>query len=297
MTNENVVFEENFGILDSFLKNLDLESIRNKYHQLKMFENIDFDKSEKKHFLIEMDKYKFGSVMEFDDFCDVFIAKNKKSLRNKMVNAIAPNTDVFGEARKNVSNQLIQPNAMMFFMWQHIRARIYRMWFSVLTEMHAAMGADLVSKGKGIEHSIVNHVDLDVVGIDFVVIRGDNAYPCQIKKESFSKVARGKDNSKENFARKTLNDRAIVEFNRVLNKVVEKKDWIIHKSCVIKYGVVAKDNMFYRIDTKTSSIGDDKPEYVKFKEDFNYLTIEDNGIVLFEPVAFNKLLQKEILCG
>lgn len=294
VTNNNHlhILKHQFQMFDSFMKTLDLDSLRNKYGAYKALEGVDFDKREKTQFLMSMDCYVQGNAMEFEDFCDNFIYSHKNSLIKKIATHYAPENEA---DYTNMVNQLKQPNSMMAFIWTHMRGRIYRMWASVLTEKHATMGLKVATANDTSIH-IIDDVTLDSMGVDFVIVKNKIAYPCQIKKDSHTKIARGKGNGKDNFSIVEMSEKNkdnLLTFMRAEHSNIQID--AVQNTSIVKYSVISKDALIYKIDTKTAMRGDEKPEYKKFKQELPYLTLETNGMITFEADAFLSLLKKQIL--
>ncbi len=126
--------------------------------------------------------------------------------------------------------------------WEHIRARIYKKWCSIITETQCvyAILTHLEKSGKNWE--ISSSAELDGIGIDFVILTSV-AIPVQIKKISFSRIAQKKKNNDENFSKFTLSNRA----QNVLNQELVKlgKDYKIDNGVLVKYGLKTNNEFPY----------------------------------------------------
>ena len=174
---------------------------------------------------------------------------------------IAPKDDKLFNYLKNVMR-----NQRNNDLWMHIKARIYKKWCSIVTEMQCVYSLTEGINSLQKKWEIIVSPNLDAVGIDFVIVKENNEiYPFQIKKDSFNPYAQKKYNSKENFDKVELKKRALKELMTELdnNKIIGN----IHDLIILKYGVTSNEEMPY-----------------------SYLRKANNGFVYYDA----KLLTEEI---
>ena len=166
--------KERFLKFDSFVKTIDLEKYRLKYAHLKIVEmdlprNIQALKTLYKYYWQEVD---LNDIPDFDRYYELYYNEHKNDIEAfRIKTEMCPHCFAKG-----------------------LKARIYRTWASIVTQIHAGYVAECVF-GKG---SVTMNEDLDHQGKDFVITYKGKILPIQVKKESKrpeARIQRNGDNS------------------------------------------------------------------------------------------------------
>ncbi len=218
---------------DKFLKTVNLKGYRKKYSHIKIVE-MDLSKDiQAIELLYKMywDKKKFIS---FDDFYKKYLKEKKEAIEKFKIKTTMCN-DCFKRG---------------------LKARIYRTWAGLITQIHAGYVAESVF-GKG---SVDMSRELDSMGADIRVKYKGRFLNYQVKKTSFSGV--------------------------MSRRPLSRKKKIKGENIDIKYEVPACLS-----DPKTKK-GEFRKPYLRFLEDKRTKAFE-NGFVVFTPYTF-KGKKKEI---
>lgn len=151
--------------------------------------------------------------------------------------------------------------------WNHIKARIYKQWCSIVTEMQCAYAIVEGAKINGYQWQVISSAQLDCAGVDFMLVVNNvdeiKIYPFQIKKDSRSVYVQTKHNAKENFEQ--------VEIKKKQKKSIEdqlkqlKLVGVLQPLTILKYALPKNNKLTY-----------------------DYLAMSDNGFVYYDN---NKLVQ------
>ena len=218
---------------DKFLKTVDLKDYRKKYSHIKIVE-MDLSKdiqAIKLLYKVYWDEKKFIS---FDEFYDRYLKEKKKQVEKFRIKSTMC---------KNCFSR-------------GLKARIYRTWAGLITQIHAGYVAESVF-GKG---TVLMSEELDHYGADIRVEYKGRFLNYQVKKTSFSGV--------------------------MSRKPLPRKKRIEGENIDIKYEVPACLS-----DPKTKK-GEFRLPYLRFLEDKRTKAFE-NGFVVFTSYAF-KRKKKEI---
>jgi hypothetical protein len=134
------------------------------------------------------------------------------------------------EANRVLSNMMHNPQNEN---WMHIKARVYRKWFSIMTEAQCTYAILRGIDKLNLNWKVISSPEMDGMGIDLAVVTSSQAVPIQIKKNTNSKYAKDKDNSAENFSRKPLFSQAA----RVLKEHLKHFNQPQADILIVKYGL------------------------------------------------------------
>jgi hypothetical protein len=144
----------------------------------------------------------------FENFWVWIKRKHGTALSIMLAKFIAPNDGKMAAYLKNAMSHKTDHD-----LWLHIKARVYKKWCSIVTEMQCVYAVVEGVKKLNLNWEVIASPELDAIGIDFaIVINTENKkvfYPIQIKKDSFSVYAQQKHNAKENFDIVELKKKAI----------------------------------------------------------------------------------------
>lgn len=127
--------------------------------------------------------------------------------------------------------------------WNHIKARVYKKWCSILTEMQAVYAVVEGCKKQKLNWKVAASAELDAMGVDFVIITKDEAIPVQIKKDSFHQQISHKQNSKENLSRFDITKKATALIQKEIAK--NKLNVTVVEGLLLKYGLPQKGTPAY----------------------------------------------------
>ncbi len=144
-----------------------------------------------------------------------------------------------------------------------LKARIYRTWASLITQIHAGYVAESVF-GIG---TIKQGTDLDHKGIDILANYKDNEIKIQIKKDS-------KRPEISRMHKAISNDSGIYN---IWYAVIDQKDY---------------ENPYYVIKSKAGQLRDKIKPFIKYNPETGTLDRYDNGFVVFTKREF-ELIKKE----
>lgn len=218
---------------DDFLQSVDLKSYREKYGRIKIVE-MDLPKDIQAIELLYKVYWELKSFISFDDFYKIYL-KDKKVHLEKFRLKSTMCEDCF---------------------YRGLKARIYRTWAGLITQIHAGYVADGVF-GK---ESVSMSAKLDSQGADIRVEYKGHFLNYQVKKTSHSGV--------------------------MSRRPLPRKSKLDGESIDIKYEVPTCLS-----DPKTKK-GEFRKPYLRFLEDKRTKSFE-NGFVVFTPHAFEQK-KKEI---
>lgn len=217
-------------LFDNFVKSINLEKYRNQYAHIKIVEmdlprNIQALKSLYKYYWSDVD---IQHIPDFEEYYELYYADCKDDIKTFRTKT---------EMCENCFNK-------------GLKARIYRTWASIITQIHAGYVAEKVFGNGTVEMNDV----LDHEGKDFVITYNGKTISIQVKKETHRPEARVQRKDSKNI---------ITLFYCVPNK----KDF---------------DRPYY---VKTHKI---KPQLLDFIQysDNGILNRYENGFVVFTEKAF-----------
>ncbi len=142
--------------------------------------------------------------------------------------------------------------------WEHIKARVYKKWCSIITETQCVYALLSFTEKSNKNLDIISSAELDGVGIDFVLMfENSSVIPVQIKKISFSRIAMSKKNNDDNLSRFNINNRAMNLIKKEVEKVTDK--YSVDSGVLVKYGLKNNNEL-----------------------PFPYLKEHDNGFIYFD---------------
>lgn len=183
------------------------------------------------------------NVPSFEEFWDWMRKKHGTDLSIMLAKFMFPKDEKSANYFKNTMR-----NNRNSELWMHIKARVYKKWCSIVTEMQCVYAVVKGVNEAKLNWDIIVSPELDAIGIDFVVVKkeeNDNniVYPIQIKKDSFSVYAQSKYNALENFDNVPIKKKALQELTKELEKQKLKAE--IKDLTILKYGVTRTDDLPY----------------------------------------------------
>lgn len=156
----------NFEKFDNFVKTIDLEKYRLQYSHIKIVEmdlpaNIQALKTIYKYYWSEID---LDNIPDFDKYYELY----------------------YNDCKNEIELFRIKTEMCENCFKKGLKARIYRTWASLITQIHAGYVAEKVYGKGSVEMSDV----LDHEGKDFVITYNEKTIPIQVKKETHRPEAR-----------------------------------------------------------------------------------------------------------
>lgn len=218
---------------DNFVKTIDLEAYRKKYAHLKIVEmdlprNIQALKTLYKYYWTDVD---LNHIPDFEEYYECY----------------------YKECEQDIEKFRIKTEMCRDCFNKGLRARIYRTWASIITQIHAGYVAEAVFGNNTVDMND----ELDHQGKDFVINYKGKTIGIQVKKESKRPEAR---------IRRSSDDSTIT----IRYCVPQKKDF---------------ENPKYK---KTGEIKPQMLDFISFSQD-GILDRYDNGFVVFIKKTFEDL--------
>jgi hypothetical protein len=213
-------------LIEKFLKTVDLQGYRKKYSRIKIVE-MDLSKDIQAIELLYKVYWGERKFLPFDDFYDRYLKEKKKPLEKFRLKSTMCK-DCF---------------------YRGLKARIYRTWAGLITQIHAGYVAESVF-GDG---TVSMSAELDSRGADIRVEYRGHSLNYQVKKTSHSGV--------------------------MSRKPLPRKSKLKGEPIDIKYEV---PNILSNPKTKK---GEFRKPYLRFLEDKRTRAL-DNGFVVFTPETF-----------
>lgn len=229
----------------TFLKNINLENYRMKYATVKILEqdlpkNIQALKTIYEQYWENKDN--LSEPRNFEDFFDnVYFPTHKEEIKTFWYtkSGFGQHCDCFNRG---------------------LRARIYRTWASLITQIHGGYVALSITGIQDVQMSET----MDRNGVDFRIILPNKHIDIQVKKKTGRKeIARMDDKSSKNPS---------IRYVRYL--VPTPKDYA---------------NPYYIVKKKAGQLRDSVKQFIKFNPEGTLDRLE-NGFVIFTPKAFTDLL-------
>ncbi|MBO4694838.1 MAG: TaqI family restriction endonuclease [Clostridia bacterium] len=234
-------------VFEQFLKTVDLESYRERFTHIK---TVEMDLPPKIQALdtiyeIYWDKSKNGATNppSFDEYYDYYYTKNEAEINNFW------DTTGFGKECDCFKRGL--------------KARIYRTWASLITQIHAGYVAETVFGKDTVEQSTV----LDHNGIDILVKYKNNDIKIQVKKDS-----KRPEISRMHGAEKNENGYFYIWY-----VLVQPSDYA---------------NPYYVKKPREGQLRDSVKAFVKYNKENGTLDRFDNGFVVFTTKEFELIKQE-----
>ena len=195
------------------------------------FEVPNLDQDVKLSVLTRLSTENWRDVPCFTSFWKWFKTKHGTQLAKQISQHMFPKDE-----RSRVYMVNCMRNNQSHDWWDHIKARVYKKWCSILTEMQAVYAVVNGSKDLELDWKVLASAQLDAMGVDFVIIAGDKAVPVQVKKDSFHQQISHKQNNKENFSRFEVNKKSTKLIQEELDK--EKLNKVtITQAILLKYAL------------------------------------------------------------
>lgn len=236
---ENVVFNQDF---------IQYRGMTTKYSA---FEEPNLPHDIKMSILKKLSVTNHLNLPNFESFWLWTKKKHGTDLSIMLSKFISPEDEKFSTYLKNAMSR--DSNHKL---WLHIKARVYKKWCSIATEMQCVYAVVKGIKQKNIDWKIVASPELDAIGVDFAIIMKKQdllmIYPIQIKKDSYNVYAKNKLNNKENFEAVEIKKKALLVIKQELEKL--KINAHINDLTILKYGLSKNGKMPYSY-LKTSENG------------------------------------------
>lgn len=232
---------------ETFLKEINLAEYRERFTRVKTVEmdlpiniqaldtiyEIYWDKSEKES----------SMPLSFDEYYDYYYSKYKKAIETFW------STTGFGKQCSCFQRGL--------------KARIYRTWASLITQIHAGYVAEKVFGKDSVEQSTI----LDHQGIDILVNYKNNEIKIQVKKVS----------KRPEISRMYKTETSEEGYYNIWYVLVSPSDY---------------DEPFYKIKSKAGQYRDSVKAFIKYNSENGTLDRFDNGFVIFTTKEF-ELIKNE----
>jgi len=121
----------------------------------------------------------------FHDFWVWFRKNHGMKLATQMSKYLFPGEDPEGQKTINKMR-----NNKSHAFWNHIKARIYKKWCSIVTEAQCVYATVQGIEKESLNWKVLASAELDAVGIDFVIVNEEEVLPIQIKKNSYSNYSK-----------------------------------------------------------------------------------------------------------
>ncbi|MDR3306715.1 MAG: TaqI family restriction endonuclease [Endomicrobium sp.] len=151
---------DRFKKFDNFIKTIDLDSFRKKYSHIKIVE-MDLPRSVqvlKTMYRVYWNEADLSNILNFEECYKIY----------------------YNELKDDIEKFRIKAEMCSVCFGKGLKARIYRTWASIITQIHAGYVAETIFG----EASILMNDELDHTGKDFIVSYNGKTIPIQVKKES-----------------------------------------------------------------------------------------------------------------
>lgn len=224
--------------LENVIKSHDFKTFLGFTSTFRGFEGPNLDNQVKMSLLKKLSTENWRDVPCFVSFWDWFRKKHGMQLATQICTFMYPKDEK--ERQKNINRMR---NCSSHDWWDHIKARVYKKWCSILTEMQAVYAVVAGSSTAKLKWDVVASAELDALGVDFVVVTDQAAYPIQIKKDSYSKASMHKQNNCENLSRFSITKKAQKLLEEELNKHYDNMP--IEQGILLKYALPHKNQPAY----------------------------------------------------
>ncbi len=257
--------------VNNFLKvvfSQDFEQYYGMTNTYKCFEEQNLTAEIKASVLKKLSVTNHLNVPSFEEFWNWIRVKHGTQLSLMLTSFIYPRDEKKATHLKNVMRNNRDDD-----LWMHIKARVYKKWCSIVTEMQCVYAVAEGVHNNSLNWTVLVSPELDAIGIDFVVVKEvegiKKVYPIQIKKDSFNAYAQKKYNALENFDKVSIKKKALQELNHELEK--QKIKAHIESITILKYGVTRNDELPY-----------------------DYLKRSENGFVYYDSKLLTDALDKNL---
>lgn len=222
--------------------NQDFQQYYGMTNTYKNFEEQNLTNEIKSSLLKKLSVTNHLNVPSFEKFWEWMRKKHGTELSIILARFIYPKDDKSFTKLKNSMR-----NSHNHELWMHIKARVYKKWCSIVTEMQCVYAVVKGIHDAKMNWEVLVSPELDAIGVDFAIIvpfkNGNKVYPIQIKKDSFNPYAQKKYNSLDNFEKVSVKKKQEVELNKELLK--QKITAKIEYMTILKYGVTRNDDLPY----------------------------------------------------
>jgi hypothetical protein len=227
---------ERLNKFDNFVKTINLDGYRKKYSQIKIVEmdlprNIQALKTIYKYYWSDIN---IDNIPDFEKYYDLY----------------------YGELKDDIEQFRIKTEMCKECFNKGLKARIYRTWASIITQIHAGYVAEDVFGNSSIDMND----ELDHAGKDFVITYNSKTVPIQIKKESKRPES------------------------RILRQSSKNNGFIVN----IKYCVPNANDFKNPRYKKTNEIKPQMLDFIAFSQD-GILDRYQNGFVVFTDKVFKDI--------
>lgn len=230
--------QEKIQALESVIQCHDFKTFLGFTSTYRGFECPNLDNDVKLSLLKKLSTENWREVPCFVDFWAWFRKKHGMQLAIQICSFMYPKDE---KSRQKAINQMRASKDHDW--WDHIKARVYKKWCSILTEMQAVYAVVKGSEHFGLNWQVIASAELDAAGVDFVIVTDKSAVPVQIKKDSFIKQTHHKQNSTENLCRFDSTKKAKKLIQNELDK--NSIDLDIDEAILLKYALPVKDEPTY----------------------------------------------------
>ena len=224
--------------LENVIKTHDFKTFLGFTSKFRGFEIPNLDNEVKMSVLRRLSTENWRDVPCFTSFWAWFRKKHGMQLATQICKHMFPENEKTCQSMINCMR-----NSTSHDWWNHIKARVYKKWCSILTEMQAVYAVVSGSKKLGLDWRVIASAPLDAMGVDFIIITKDSAIPVQIKKDSFHQQISHKQNNKENLSRFDITKKAMKLINEEIIK--NKFQITVSESLLLKYALPNKDTPAY----------------------------------------------------
>ena len=225
--------------LENIIKTHDFSTYLGFTSMHRGFEVPNLDNEIKLSVLTKLSTENWREVPSFISFWKWFKTKHGTHMAKQISRHMFPKDEKFRTYMVNCMKNKISHD-----WWDHIKARVYKKWCSILTEMQAVYAVVYGSEKLSLNWHVLASAQLDAMGVDFVIIANGKAIPIQVKKDSFHQQIHHKQNNKENFSRFDMTKKALKLIQAELDKV-KMGSVEIDKGLLLKYGLPKSGKMAY----------------------------------------------------
>lgn len=230
--------KEKIQSLENVIKSHDFKTFLGFTSTYRGFEGPNLDNTVKISLLKKLSTENWREVPCFVSFWEWFRKKHGMQLATQICTFMFPKDEK--ERQKNINRMR---NCSNHDWWDHIKARVYKKWCSILTEMQAVYAVVVGAAQSKLFWDVVASSELDALGVDFVIVTDNCSYPIQIKKDSYQKASMHKQNTSENLSRFSITKKAEKLLEQELSKHYTSMP--ISQGILIKYALPQKNQPTY----------------------------------------------------
>ena len=247
------------------IKEHDFTSFLGLTRQYQLFEVPNLTKEMTLILLEKLNPSNNDKILGFNDFWNWYIDNLGKETVALLAEYMYPSKS---KNYENIVDSMLSDRENE--LWEHIRARVYKKWCSIMTETQCVYGMLEYIQNNNKNWKIVSSPKLDSAGVDFIVV-ANSAIPIQIKMLSHSKIAMSKKNNEPNLSLEEIRKSKMSIVQQQLQEV-GYNGLNVEKSILVKYGLKDRSGGF----------------------PFDYLKQHENGFVYFDTNILMKHLSSHI---